>query len=78
MDKRGIYNVCEKIHISSKLTQYLRNILKTRFLMRNCLKYAQKCQNGIFRKRVGQPRYPIQLCGSPLDIMYTMEIWEIP
>ena len=38
-----------KIHISSKLTQYLLNIFKTRFLMRNCLKYEQQCQNGIFK-----------------------------
>ena len=32
-----------------------------RFLMRNCLKYAQQCQNGNLRKRVGQERYPIQI-----------------
>ena len=25
-------------------------IVKTRFLVRNCLKYAQQCQNGIFKK----------------------------
>ena len=32
-------NLCMKIHISSKVTQYLiLNIFKTRFLMRNCLK----------------------------------------
>ena len=30
------------------------------------------------RKRVGQQGYPIQLCGSPLDIMYTMEVWGVP
>ena len=34
-----------------------------RFLVRNCLKYAQQCQNGI------------QLCGYHLDNMYTMEVW---
>ena len=39
-----------KIHISSKLTQYLINIFKIRFLMRNCLKYVQQCKNGIFKK----------------------------
>ena len=39
-----------KIHISSKLTQYLINIFKMRSLMINCLKYAQQCQNGIFKK----------------------------
>ena len=39
-----------KIHISFKLTQYLINIFKVRFLMINCLKYAQQCQNGIFKK----------------------------
>ena len=39
-----------KIHISSKLTQYLRNIFKMRFPMINCLKYAQLCKNGIFMK----------------------------
>ena len=48
-----------------------------RFLMRNCLKYAQQCQNGFLRKCVGQQRYHIQLCGSPLGIMYTMEVWGI-
>ena len=39
-----------------------------RFLMRNCLKYVQQCQMEFLRKRVGQQQYPIQLCGSPLDI----------
>ena len=39
-----------KIHISSKLTQYLINIFKKRFLIKNCLKYAQQCHNGIFKK----------------------------
>ena len=28
------------------------------------------------RKCVGQQRYPIQLCVSPLDIMYTMEVQQ--
>ena len=41
-----------KIHTRSKLTQYLINIFKMRFLMRNCLKYAQQCQNGIFLENV--------------------------
>ena len=49
-----------------------------RFPMINCSKYAQQCQNGLLRKRVGQQWYPIQLCGSPLDIMYTFEVWGIP
>ena len=49
-----------------------------RFLMRNCLKYAQQCQNGIFKKSVMQQWYLIQLCGSPLDCMYTLEVWGIP
>ena len=30
------------------------------------------------RKRVEYKRYPNQLYGSPLDIMYKMEVWEIP
>ena len=57
-----------KIHISSKLTQYLINIFKMRFLMRKCLKYAQQCKNKFFKKHVGQQRYAIQLCKSPLNI----------
>ena len=40
-----------KNYISSKPTQYLINIFKTRFLLRNCVKYALQCQNGIFKKR---------------------------
>ena len=52
-----------KIYISSKLTQYLTSIFKMRFLMRNCLKYVQQCQSGIFKKTC-------LLCGSPLDILY--------
>ena len=36
-----------------------------RFQMRNCIKYAQQCQNGIFEKTFfGQERYPKQLYGS--------------
>ena len=39
-----------KIHISSKLTQYIIDVFKMKFLKRNCLKYTQQCQNGIFKK----------------------------
>ena len=39
-----------KIHVSFKLTQYLINTFKMRFLLINCLKYAQQCQNRIFKK----------------------------
>ena len=53
-------NMCMTIHISLKPTQYIIKIFKTRFLMRNCLKYAQQCQNGILRKHVGHKWYPIQ------------------
>ena len=43
--------------------------------MRNCIKYAQKCQNGFLR--VGQQWYPInELNGSPLNIMYTLKYVE--
>ena len=49
-----------------------------RLLMRNCLKYAQQCQHGILRKCDGQQWYPIQICGPPLDILYTLEVWGIP
>ena len=50
-----------KIYVSSKLTQYLTNIFKMRFLMK------------FLRKRVGQQQYPIQLslCGSLLDIIHS-------
>ena len=47
-----------KIHISSKLTQYLTNTFKMRFLMKNCLKYAQQCQNGIFKKTCRETTVP--------------------
>ena len=43
-------NICMKIHRSSEL---IVSIFKMIFLMRNCLKYAQQCQNGIFKKHVG-------------------------
>ena len=43
-------NFCMNIHKSFKLTQYLINIFKMRFPMINCLKYAQQCQNRIFKK----------------------------
>ena len=39
-----------KIDLTSKLTEYRTNIFKMRFLMRNNIKYAQQCQNGIFEK----------------------------
>ena len=42
--------LCMKIHLTSKITKYITNIFKMRFLMRNCSKYAQQCQNGIFEK----------------------------
>ena len=72
-----------KIHISSKLTQYPINILKTGFLMRNSLKYAQQCQNGIFKKTCQATKVPysviwISPCynihngsmGSPIALIY--------
>ena len=39
-----------KIHISSKLTQYIIDVFKMRLLKKNRLKYEQQCQNGIFKK----------------------------
>ena len=48
-----------------------------RFLMRNCLKMHSNAKMEFLRKRVRQQWYPIQLCGSPLDIMYTLEVWGI-
>ena len=48
--KEAYSNLCMKIHLTSKLTQYLTNIFKMRFLMRNCIKYANQCQNRIFEK----------------------------
>ena len=39
-----------KMHISSKLTEYLINIFKMRLPMRNCLKYVKQCQNDFFKK----------------------------
>ena len=46
-----------------------------RFLIRNCLKYAQQCQNGLFKKICWATTVLIQLGGSPLS---TMEVWESP
>ena len=48
--KEAYSNLCMKIYLSSKLTKYLTNIFKMGFLMRNSIKYAQQCQNGIFEK----------------------------
>ena len=59
-----------KIYVSSKLTQYLTNIFKMRFLMKNMHSNAKM---EFLRKRVWQQQYPIQLslCGSPLDIIHS-------
>ena len=62
-------NICMKIHVSAELTQFLRNIFKMIFLMRNCLKYAQQCQNGIFKKTCQATTVPYSVCGSPLYII---------
>ena len=48
--KEAYSNCCMKIYLTSKLTQYLTNIFKMRFLMRNCIKFAHRSQNGIFEK----------------------------
>ena len=39
-----------------------------RFLIINCLKYAQQCQNGIFKKTCQAPRYFVNIgsMGNPL------------
>ena len=57
-----------KIHISFKLTQCLKNIFKMRFLMINCLKYAQQCQSGIFKKicQATTVPYSVLSMGNPL------------
>ena len=49
-----------------------------RFLMRNCLKYAQQCPTGIFEKTLltRQQWYPNQLYGSEYNVQ--TEIWGIP
>ena len=67
--KEVYLNICMKIHISSKLTQYLLNIFKTRFLMRNCLKYEQQCQNGIFKKTCRATTVPYSVMWISLDIV---------
>ena len=48
--KEAYSNLCMKIHLTSKVTQYITNIFKMRLLMRNWLEYVQQCQNGIFEK----------------------------
>ena len=48
--KEAYSNRCMKINLTSKLTQYLTNIFKMGFLMGNCIKDAEQCQNGIFEK----------------------------
>ena len=50
MVKEVYSNICMKIHISFKLTEYLMNNFNVRFLMRKCLKDVQQSQNGIFKK----------------------------
>ena len=47
MIKEAYSNLCMKIHLT-QLTQYLTNIFKMRFMMRNCIKYAQQCQKWNF------------------------------
>ena len=49
-----------------------------RFLMRNCVKYAQQYQNGIFKKTCQATMVPHQLCESPVNILYTLEVWGNP
>ena len=66
-------NFCMKIHISSKLKQYLININKMGFPMINCLKCAQQYQKGIFKEMCRattvpysvmwvSPRYYVNIC----------------
>ena len=75
IDIKEVYsNICMKIHISSKQTQYLINIFKMRFVMRNYLKNAQQCLNGIFKKTCWATTVPYSVMWiSPF--MYTMEVW---
>ena len=45
-----------------------------RFLMRNCIKYAQQCQNGIFYKNVSVNNGTLtSYMDLPLYIMYTLK-----
>ena len=72
--KEAYSNLCIKIHLTSKLTQYLTNIFKMRFLMRNCIKYAQQCQNGIFEKMCRATNgTQTSYMDLPLYIMYTLK-----
>ena len=63
-----------KFHISSKLTQYLTDEIPDQKLFKTFT--AMPKWN--LKKRVKQQRYPIQLYGSPLDCMYTLEVRGIP
>ena len=50
-----------------------------RFLMRNCLNMYSTAKMEFLRKRFGQQRYPIQLCGSPqiLWIHFNVDIMKL-
>ena len=72
--KAAYSNLCMKIHLTSK--QHLTNIFKMRFLMRNWLKYAQQCQNGIFEKMLGNNGTLTVKYGSPHYIH--IEVLGIP
>ena len=76
--KEAYSNLFMKIHLTSKITRYLTNIFKMRFLRRNCSKYAQHAKIEFLRKHVGQQRYPNQLYGSPPFYYVHIEIWGFP
>ena len=81
LTRKEVYsNICMKIHLSLKLTQYLINIFKMRFLMRNFLKYAHQCQNGIFKKTCRTTTVPYSVMWISPQYLYTLEVglWEIP
>ena len=46
--------------------------------MRNCLKYTQQCENGIFKKTCQATMVPYSVMWISLNIIYTLEVWGIP
>ena len=77
--KEAYSNLCMKIHLTSKLTQYLTNIFKMRFLMRNSIKYSQQCQNGIFEQNMSCNNGTLtNYMDLPLYIIYTLKYRDSP
>ena len=67
-----------KSKLASKLAQYLTNIYEMRLLIRNCFKYTQQCQNGIYEKSMSSKNSTL-ISIVYIPYMYTSwYVWESP